>query len=272
VESQAQYLNGGVLCETTMQYINNFFCVNRLRPVNAEHDEANSDDLLSDEDVQLSTEDLAHVLQTRIGGREAKEGPTGKRGTDDDDTEANTHHENSSTAMDLAQDIWGLAEGKKDRKNPTFRHIPRNLDEVFRAAARSQSCAVEATARTLAAERPADLSTRRLPSESEMRRWQEGAAKDLNVRQRGMLGRVVDRVAHETKELFEGGELTSEPFLHLLVGFPGVGKSYVLKKVKDFFVDVMQWKTGVEFQYAALQAVMAIEIGGPQPAQSDHKH
>jgi hypothetical protein len=171
VESQAEYLNGNVLCETTMQYINNFFCVNRLRPANAEHDEANSDDLLSDEDVQLSTEDLAHVLQTRKGGRETKEGATGKRGTDDDDAEANTHHENSSTAMDLAQDIWGLADGKKDRKNPTFKDIPRNLDEVFRAAARSQSCAVEATARSQAAERPVDLSTRHLPSGSEMRRW-----------------------------------------------------------------------------------------------------
>jgi hypothetical protein len=86
-----------------------------------------------------------------------------------------------------------------------------------------------------------------------------------------MLGRVVDRVAHETKELFDRGKLTSEPFLHLLVGFPGVGKSHVLKKIKEFFVDIMQWKTGVEFQYAALQAVMAVEIGGPRTAQSKQK-
>ena len=42
----------------------------------------------------------------------------------------------------------------------------------------------------------------------------------------------------------------------------GVGKSEVLKLVKELFTNVLCWIPGLDFQLAALQAVMAEQLGG----------
>ena len=45
-------------------------------------------------------------------------------------------------------------------------------------------------------------------------------------------------------------------------GGPGVGKSEVIKLLRELFVTVLHWNMGVDFQMAALQAVMAEQLGG----------
>ena len=45
-------------------------------------------------------------------------------------------------------------------------------------------------------------------------------------------------------------------------GGPGAGKSMIIKMLKELFRDVCGWQMGLEFQVAALQAVMAQQLGG----------
>ena len=54
----------------------------------------------------------------------------------------------------------------------------------------------------------------------------------------------------------------SEPLIWCLHGGPGTGKSFVIKLLRRLFTQVLGWEMGVEFQMAALQAVMAEQIGG----------
>ena len=74
-ESLICWLDGGLLCEEQKRYVNNFLAVHRVRPQDDGSDEeANSDDLISDEELQVSNASLADALSTRIGGREQKGG------------------------------------------------------------------------------------------------------------------------------------------------------------------------------------------------------
>lgn len=77
-----------------------------------------------------------------------------------------------------------------------------------------------------------------------------------------MIELVARRVMQEERETRQGLAQTSNPLLHLMHGRPGVGKSFVLKKIRECFEQVMGWGIGLEFSYAALQAVMAVSIGG----------
>ena len=63
------WLDGHILCEESRRYINNFLAMHRVRPSNAEEDDeaANSDDMLNDEDVQVTRGCLEEVLNTRAG-------------------------------------------------------------------------------------------------------------------------------------------------------------------------------------------------------------
>ena len=77
-----------------------------------------------------------------------------------------------------------------------------------------------------------------------------------------MLTLVVDRVMREEMDQELDDKRDSEPLLHLLHGVPGTGKSYVVKLIREFFEEVMCWNIGGQFHVAALQAVMAVELGG----------
>ena len=48
-------------------------------------------------------------------------------------------------------------------------------------------------------------------------------------------------------------------------GGPGVGKSHVLKLLRELFEEVLGWNMGLEYQMAALQAVMADLLGLAMP-------
>ena len=101
-DSLKGWLDGNVLCLEAAYLVNNFLCVYRVRPMDDDDDSlANSDDIMgSDEDFVLSNDGLETALKTRLGGREdnAKTG------------ENSSHRENSKSAMELGEDIWGVPD------------------------------------------------------------------------------------------------------------------------------------------------------------------
>ena len=91
-------------------FVGNYFSVHRVRPQDDDASEdGNSDDIVSDEELQVSSEQLLDALATRIGGRERKQAA--------DEQEAcaggASHYQNSCTAMDLD-------ERAEQRKAPEF--------------------------------------------------------------------------------------------------------------------------------------------------------
>ena len=66
-EALRQWLNGKILSQESRNYVANFLSVYRVRPTDAEQT-GNSDDAVSDEDVQLQPEDLRNVFSQSAAG------------------------------------------------------------------------------------------------------------------------------------------------------------------------------------------------------------
>ena len=99
------WLDGNIICEESRIYVGNYLSVHRMRPVDDDASAAdNSDDLLSDEDLTLSSESLLDALRTRIGG--VAHSDTAKS---DSTYNVADHHANSSAAVQLSQAAWGGA-------------------------------------------------------------------------------------------------------------------------------------------------------------------
>jgi hypothetical protein len=74
-----------------------------------------------------------------------------------------------------------------------------------------------------------------------------------------ILEKICQRLCRELSQHAKSAKL-DEPLLCLAHGGPGAGKS--IKMLKELFRDVCDSQLGLEFQVAALQAVMAQQLGG----------
>ena len=63
------FADGRILCKEAKRYVGNFLAVHRVRPQKDDSDDANSDDAVSDEKLEVASADLQRALGTRIGGR-----------------------------------------------------------------------------------------------------------------------------------------------------------------------------------------------------------
>ena len=124
------WLRGGVLSEESVRYINNFMSVYRVRPHDVSEDVVSDEDS-SDEELVLTKKDLARAMQTRIGGREAKNSEKKK-------TSASgkvSHEENSRTGINLVQKIWPVDENVT-YKDSKVQHIDHTCMKRSLLAAR----------------------------------------------------------------------------------------------------------------------------------------
>ena len=64
---------GQILCEAARRLVGNFISVHRVRPEDEASEDGNSDDIVSDEELQVSTDQLIDALTTRIGGKNRTE-------------------------------------------------------------------------------------------------------------------------------------------------------------------------------------------------------
>ena len=95
------WLDGGLLSEESKRYVGNFLSVHRMRPHDEESDCGNSDDIIEDEELQLSSATLEEALGTRVGGK-------AQSASVDEQEKAEggaSHFQNSSAAMDLGQEV-----------------------------------------------------------------------------------------------------------------------------------------------------------------------
>ena len=68
-EAMSVWLDGNIVCEEARRYVGDFLSVHRMRPVDDDASGAdNSGDILSGEDVVLSSEASLIALCTRLGG------------------------------------------------------------------------------------------------------------------------------------------------------------------------------------------------------------
>ena len=117
------WFSRGVTCQEAKQYIGNFLSVHRMRPRDDDsEDDGNSQDIVSDQELEISRSTLHDALATRVGGRETSRGV--------DNAEGLTHFENSTSAMELNQSIWESHLDNKNAQIPTF--VENGFERYFR--------------------------------------------------------------------------------------------------------------------------------------------
>ena len=68
----AQWFDGQILSEECKCYINNFLLVTRVRPEDDEDEIANSDDLISDDELFVDSSNFEEAISTRLGSGKAR--------------------------------------------------------------------------------------------------------------------------------------------------------------------------------------------------------
>ena len=265
-EVLTQWLAGNILCAESKRYVGNFLSVHRVRPRDNESDECNSDDLVSDEELQVSNASLSQALNTRIGGKQCGQ---------DFNEGSMSHFQNSEAAISLGQHIWGSSSGSSAsasaRNVPSF-VAPTELEKVFKEATASQKRENSLRSHMQNAERSASLQTLTSATAEDVEAWlqQLRERKDknnkhvVNAKQFEAVEKIAARVI---QELRAGPQPTDddfgEPLRWCVHGGPGTGKSkHVIVFIKELFEKVLHWDMGVHFQLVALQAVMADLLGG----------
>ena len=268
-EALSTWLDGGITCAEAKRYVGNFLGVHRVRPSNDEIDDGHSSDMASDEELEISHTDLHKALTTKIGGRGGANDEEEGEGIEHGISGNATHHDNSTTGIQVAQGVWGCAEG--GRQEPEFVSVGC-VKEIVQAARDSQrrekslSGAVkeaieqDPSLRALTSATPDDVS--RWLAVIKRERNEEGKLL-LNPEQYEMVAMIATRVRHELEAEGTPDGDAGEPLRWVLHGEPGTGKSHVIKVVKErLFQGVLKWEMGIHFQIVALQAVMAELLGG----------
>ena len=257
------WLNGSILCLESKQFIGNFLAVHRMRPGDEEEDMCNSDDIVSDEELELSRASLTAALETKVGGKEGEPPAT------DDHTSGPTHFQNSHSAIERNQEMWSAQLENEKAVVSTFIE-PQALQDVLGAAKASQrrehkfgSAATRAhenpTLRELVGATAQNVEIWLTKKKIELN---EDGSLVVNAEQFSALEKVAKRVMQELRQAANGDIDFGEPLRWLIHGGPGTGKSHVIKQVKLLFSQVLHWEMGVEYQVVALQAVMADQLGG----------
>ena len=256
------WLNGNVLCQEAKQYVGNFLSVHRMRPRDDDSDDGNSQDIVSDEELEISRSSLKDALTTRVGGKD-------KEGTATEDA-GPSHFENSVAAIEKNQEIWGSTFINEDAQIPSFVE-PQALNDILKAAKKSQKrehmhkegTPTEAESNpTLRQLVGATAHRVQLWLNKKKRERNNEGKLVVNAEQYQALRKVALRVMDELRHAADGTLDFGEPLRWLIHGGPGTGKSHVIKQIKELFTEVLHWDMGVQYQVVALQAVMADLLGG----------
>ena len=194
-----------------------------------------------------SSDALRIALQTRIGGKAPK--AREERAPRED------HHSNSSAAMEEVHRLWAVHERSRRKAADLTASRQWNWKEALKKPR------PPAKARETRDWKPS-LEVKPLVKEKAAREWMAKATVAMNQKQKEVVEMHVRRVFEEWEDEFKHRLVTARPFLHLVHGPPGTGKSTVIKTVLAFFSEVVGWQMHREYTVGALQAVVATQLGG----------
>jgi hypothetical protein len=132
-DALAMWLNGEVMSEESMRYINDVLSVYRVRPRDPTEDVLSDEDF-SDEELELTEVDLERALKSKVGGREPRANGKAKSST----SGKTSHEEKMRTGMAMAQQIWSVTE-KVDVAESSNRPLdPMRVTASLKSARASQ--------------------------------------------------------------------------------------------------------------------------------------
>ena len=259
----ANWQRRGASSVEQQRYVQNFLNVTRSRPGGSavDSDEVES---FSDEEVTLTQQELPVALETHVSGRAAAPGATSG-------AEKVSHWTNSTNAMARAQQVWGgeTQRGRTERRGEQGGpEALRAAEQQLEAAKKSKRPAAwEAEGGGRACPRAGDVRVHPLPFQEDLEAWL-GQQEGLAAEQHEFLRVVVEQLCKglPRKQRVRGKQpvrgCPGEPLRWLLHGRPGVGKSFVLGKLRELFEMVMGWQAGVQFAFVALQVSNAAQHEG----------
>ncbi len=248
------WFDGHILCATVKRYVNNFLTVTRARPENEE--ECPSEDQFSDEELLIDTETFETAIKTRVS--------SGRQSTPEEEVD-------NGQKFDLCKNYWKMTDTPHTE---LLQEHGASLEEAAleRAlqaarASQKQESVVDnwqpgagLAGKVTSGRAFTTVDIRNWLLEVESRRTQNGETMYKEA-QLAFLRKVCNRMCDELTSAATGVEV-GDPLLWCLHGGPGVGKSESLKLLKELFEDVCGWHMGLDYQMAALQAVMAHQLGG----------
>ena len=244
-------------CQETKQHIGNFLSVYRVRSLAA--DAENSDNDGADTSaVRVTADNLATSLTTRKTEKNGVEAPDAEYADLEQTWRAEQTNEGKPGRALAAENTLDVRELVKEA-----RKAPQGGAEAEDAVA-EEALEREPTVRTRGIR-----ATVRAVHEwvTELRtRVDEKGRPICNRAQHAFIERVARRVVEEmqTGEA-QGGARSGLPdaMRWVLHGGPGTGKTHAVKLLrKELFEDILGWSQGLQFQFAALQAVTAEMVDG----------
>ena len=273
-------LGGGVQTEGAARYAGEFRCARRVRPRDADHEDARSEEGVSDEELEVGIDQLDEALKSRVGGRKRRDGDgDGCSGEESvpagADLAGRSHCEDSKVGMPVAQSARGQRAGEaplSEARRAWPRAASCDLDGALAAARKSRN-----KENTMADRATSEESRGKVESQEgatsaqvaerlrklEFRKEKETGRRVVNARQHDVVRQVAQRVMQELDGEAAGGANVGESLRWCVRGGPGTGKSRVLRALrKELFEDLLKWTIGVHCQITAFQAVMAQLLGG----------
>ena len=161
------------------------------REEDPDSDVPNSDDMLSDEELELDHDSLPEALETKAGGRKKGDADEGAA----EGGEGVSHYQNSKAAIDLASEVW---QGSSSLPlEPHSFVAPEDVGEAIAAARKSQKQAKPMSKLLGAADREASLRSLTSASCEDVDKW----LADLKVRVNAEGRRVCNEKQYEAVAL-----------------------------------------------------------------------
>ena len=267
-EALATWLNGNVISEESVRYMNHFLSVYRVRPRDP------SEDVLSDEDslmrnVYRTGADLTRALKTIIGGREPHAKSKGKSSA----TGKATHEEHSRTGMAIARHIWAVGEDPSVKESVIPTLDPFWVKESLKSARASQRqlksgpALVDADSCGLQVQRYASCTMQEIKARLRTIHCQKDESEKRLLQNRSqyeMVEHIALQICDEMDSLARKHFSTiGEPLRWSMQGGPGTGKTHVIRILnEELFGKALKWNMAVEFRVVELHAVMADLLGG----------
>ena len=256
-EACTTWLAGHVLSQEMKHIIQNFFAVTRARPNDKEVERNQSDEEVSDEDLDVNAHDLEELLLTTPGGRKG----TVTRRADD-------HHENALAGIAHVRNRWANTAHAQRRGIATA--LPNSMlntgDMLAAAAALRREGEEEMNVQAYVTNASAGkIEMRRRVKWADIQDWLRVNVEcgGVSASQGNFVREVARRFFVEPCEEGRVHGYTTEPLRKLVHGKPGTGKSSkCMALATKFFDEIGKYKKGVHYHVCTLQAFLAAVLGG----------